>query len=62
MNLERMDAGQSQAELCNSKLARLAQVTHRNAEREDTKLARHKWQPPHNMGEPQTEKTLDKHI
>ena len=29
------------------------------ADREDPKLARRKWQPPHNMGEPQAENTLD---
>ena len=49
----------SLAELCNPKLVRLAQVPHRTADREDPKLARRKWQPPHNMGEPQTENTLD---
>ena len=47
------------AELCNPKLVRLAQVPHRTADREDPKLVRRKWQPPHNMGEPQTENTLD---
>ena len=53
---------QSLAELCNPKLVRLAQVPHRTADREDPKLAGRKWQPPHNMGEPQKENTLDKHI
>ena len=54
---ERMQANrrQSLAELCNPKLVMLAQVPHRTAHREDPKLARRKWQPPHNMGEPQTE-------
>ena len=31
-------------------------------DREDPKLARRKWYPPHNMGESQTESTLDKYI
>ena len=51
----RANRRQSLAELCNPKLVRLAQVPHRTADREDPKLARRKWQPPHNMGEPQTE-------
>ena len=55
----RANRRQSLAELCNPKLIRLAQVPHRTADREDPKLARRKWQPPHNMGEPQTENTLD---
>ena len=55
----RANRRQSLAELCNPKLVRLAQVPHRTADREDPKLARRKWQPPHNMGEPQTENTLD---
>ena len=53
---------QSLAELCNPKLVRLAQVPHRTADREDPKLARRKWQPPHNMGEPQTKKHTRQHI
>ena len=55
----RANRRQSLAELCNPKLVRLAQVPHRTADREDPKLARRKWQPPHNMGEPQMENTLD---
>ena len=55
----RANRRQSLAELCNPKLVRLAQVPHRTADREDSKLARRKWQPPHNIGEPQTENTLD---
>ena len=55
----RANRRQSLAELYNPKLVRLAQVPHRTADREDPKLARRKWQPPHNMGEPQTEITLD---
>ena len=51
----RANRRQSLAELCNPKLVRLAQVLHRTADREDPKLARRKWQPPHNIGEPQTE-------
>ena len=51
----RANRRQSLAELCNPKLVRLAQVPHRTADREDPKLARRKWQPPHNMEEPQTE-------
>ena len=51
----RANRRQSLAELCNPKLVGLAQVPHRTADRED----RRKWQPPHNMGEPQTENTLD---
>ena len=54
----RANRRQSLAELCNPKLVRLAQVPHRTADREDPKLARRKLQPPHNMGEPQTENTL----
>ena len=63
-NIEWMRANrrQSLAELCNPKLVRLAHVPHRTADREDSKLARRRWQPPHNMEEPQTENTLDKHI
>ena len=59
MEWMRANRRQSLAELCNPKLVRLAQVPHRTADREDPKLARRKWQPPHNMGEPQTENTLD---
>ena len=54
----RVNRRQSLAELCNPKLVRLAQVLHRTADREDPILARRKWQPPHNMKEPQTENTL----
>ena len=55
----RANRRQSLAEFCNPKLVRLAQVPHRTADREVPKLARRKWQPPHNMGEPQTENALD---
>ena len=50
----RANRRQSLAELCNPKLVRLAQVPHRTADREDPKLIRRKWQPPHNMGKPHT--------
>ena len=54
----RANRRQSLAEVCNPKLVRFAQVPHRTADREDPKLARRKWQPPH-MGEPQKENSLD---
>ena len=40
----------------NPKLVRLAQVPHRTSNREGSTLARRNWQPPHNVGTPQTMK------
>ena len=53
------DAGQSQANhfaeyVYNPKLVRLSQVPHRASKSEGSTLARRKWQPPHNVGTPQT--------
>ena len=58
----RFNRRQTLAELCNPKLARLAKVPHRTADREDPKLASRNWQPAHNMGEPRTKNKLDKLI
>ena len=50
------------AELCNHKLAWLVQVPHRTADREDPKLSRQKWQPPHIMRTPNGKHTRKTHL